>query len=170
MTVSIRLSEYMKLNNILQKDIAEVFGVTPQAVSGIFKGKSDLTTSQIVLLANKYKDLNLRWLLTGVGSMTEGLKEYKENDSLFISEETRVKLVVPDAKDKLIESKDETILVQTNYIEFLKELLGGDVHEGKGPIKNTKSTKNRVTGFRGLKSHDFEMILNRISDNMYRTH
>lgn len=75
MNVSNSFSMYMKANNILQKDIAELLKKTPQAISGIFNGKSDLTTAQLILICSKYKNLNVRWLLTGEGNMYHGYEQ-----------------------------------------------------------------------------------------------
>lgn len=65
MSVKYRLSEFLKLNKIKQKELAEIFGLTSGTISGIISGRSDVTTSQLITLASKYKDLDIRWLLTG---------------------------------------------------------------------------------------------------------
>ena len=78
MNVNERFMEFMKLNNIQPKEIAELFGNTKSSVSAIKHGKSLLTTAQLIIIAEKFKNLNLRWLITGSGDIYSG---YAEKDN-----------------------------------------------------------------------------------------
>lgn len=77
MTVNQRFMEFIELNKIQPKEIAEIFGLTKSAISGIKNEKSVITTKQIILIAERFKKLNLRWLLTGTGEMLIGYEEIK---------------------------------------------------------------------------------------------
>lgn len=78
MDVKYRLSEFIKSRNIQQKDIASLLGVTPATISGIIKGKSEITTAQIIILGKKFKDLDIRWLLIGEKSEFKQVKNIED--------------------------------------------------------------------------------------------
>ena len=121
MSVSDRLSVFIKSINILQKDLSDLFGVTPQSISGIFKGKSELTTTQIIIIANNYKQLNLRWLLIGEGEMLISSEIDKT-----ISSETKIQnsIIGPCNKCEVLQAKldgaNELINLQKEMIEVLR--------------------------------------------------
>ena len=59
---------YLKSNNISQKEIAEKIGLQPQSLSQIMKGKRNPTVINISKLFTEY-NFNPEWLLTGNGPM-----------------------------------------------------------------------------------------------------
>lgn len=163
MGIIIRLSEFMKSNNILQKDIAVILGITNQAVSGIFNGKSSLTTKQITLLAAKFPDLDLRWLLTGE-QLSKNIS-YQENDILRKVEES-VQNLPNDEKSVLmamLQSKDKQIETLLNLLseKFTKEFLPNDDKNGDA----TKKTP-RVKGFGAMHDPKVQMILKNLINEL----
>lgn len=120
MDVKDRLSIYLESNNILPKDMAELFGVTRQAISGILTGKSKLTTDQVILLANKYPELDLRWLLTGVEKSKE--KIYLQDNSISVVEDRGAVVcpfcVLKDEQIKNLEMHRDDLRKQISLLEF----------------------------------------------------
>lgn len=111
MSVTSRLSEFIELNNIKQKDLASLFGIKPGSISGIFSGKSEITTAQLITLANTYRQLDLRWLLTGDRVLQ---KHVITEEKLNIVNEPCINCAVLQKKinqlnSDLIESQKETI-------------------------------------------------------------
>lgn len=105
MSITDRLSAFMRSKNILQKDLAKCLGVTPQNVSGIFNGKQNITTEQLVIITKKYTTLNLRWLLTGIGDMNEPSYAYTltQPDQNVTEDSYSIKCKLCEEKDKRIE-------------------------------------------------------------------
>ena len=77
MSVNQRFNEFMEFKKIQPKELGEIFGRTKSSISAIKTGKSLITTKQIILIAEKFNQLNLRWLLTGSGEMLAGYAETK---------------------------------------------------------------------------------------------
>ena len=82
MTISIRLSEFLKAKNIRQKELADIFGITRQAVGHYVKGRAKLSLEFFIVLIEKYPDLNANWLLTGKGNMLNSNKLYDEKHDI----------------------------------------------------------------------------------------
>jgi len=57
------------VEKILQKNISDLFNVTPQTISAITKNKSNLTIEHLTVLAKEYPNVSISWLLTGEGEM-----------------------------------------------------------------------------------------------------
>lgn len=73
-----RLSAHLK-----QKDIADVMGVTPTAVSDYESGKRTPSLDLIVLLANRY-NLSISWLITAHGDMYNNVRARESHAPCFI--------------------------------------------------------------------------------------
>lgn len=131
MNVTSRFSEYIKYKNILQKDVSDILKISSQAVSGIFKEKSKLTTDHLIILAERFPELNLRWLLTGAGVMLMTPKNYNENEARNQVEDYGPVCKSCLEKEKRIADKDQTIEAQKRHIDFLEFSLGKKIATSK---------------------------------------
>lgn len=76
-SISQRFSEFLETKNNFRPTVAEWFGVTPQNISSITTGKSNLTIKQVLILKEQCPELNISWLLFGKGKMWEEPKNIK---------------------------------------------------------------------------------------------
>lgn len=116
MTVNQRFIEFMELNKIQPKEIAEIFGLTKSGISAIKNEKSVITTKQIILIAERFKNLNIRWLLTGEGDIYAGGCECK---GLAVEQSQGCKFCIE--KEKRIadlELHRDDLRRQINMLEF----------------------------------------------------
>ena len=90
MSISIRLSEFLEARNIRQKELADIFGITRQAVGHFVKGRAKLSLDYFILLIEKYPELNANWLLTGNGKMLNNNKQYDEKLGLASANDIKI--------------------------------------------------------------------------------
>jgi len=118
MSVRLRLSAFLELNKISQKQISELLGIKPGTTSGIISGKSKITTDQLAILAARFNNLDLRWLLTGEESIPinpeDKIINYSKNNIVNVANEPCSNCAVLQKKidqlnKDLIESQKETI-------------------------------------------------------------
>lgn len=64
-----RLNQFIFENNITQSSVAEIVGVKHGFLNQILKGKKGISAKVIINLTLAFKNLNIRWLLTGEGEM-----------------------------------------------------------------------------------------------------
>jgi DNA-binding XRE family transcriptional regulator len=67
--VSYRIRLFSEKRGLSQYRLAQVIGVSKQAVSKIFLDKNDVTAATLTRIVLNYPELNPRWLLTGQGPM-----------------------------------------------------------------------------------------------------
>ncbi|MBV5316113.1 MAG: helix-turn-helix transcriptional regulator [Prolixibacteraceae bacterium] len=132
MSVKLRLSAFLELNKISQKEISELLGIKPGTISGIISGKSKITTDQLAILAAHFNNLDLRWLLTGEESIPikseDGNISYYKNNILNVANE-------PCANCAILQKKIDNL--NDKYIYLL---------ENGVPKKEIPSTSSKKIG------------------------
>jgi len=78
---SIRLRMLIKALNLNQSTFAKSLGMTQPNISRMVSGDGKISVEVLHRIAKTYTQLNLHWLLTGVGDMYVDEKSLRENDS-----------------------------------------------------------------------------------------
>lgn len=73
-----RLETYQKSQNITQTTLAQAAGIRQGFLNQILRGKKGISAKVIINISRAFKNLNLRWLLTGEGEMFELERIYVE--------------------------------------------------------------------------------------------
>lgn len=71
-----RLRAFQTSMKITQTVLAQHAGVKQGFLSQVFSGKKQISAKVLINITNAFKNLNLRWLLTGEGEMFELEKMY----------------------------------------------------------------------------------------------
>ena len=78
MTVSQRLGNFIEHEGITQSDLSRMLNVHRSAISNWFNEKAERVPPQkIIMIIEKFRNLNARWLITGEGEM---LNHYTPTD------------------------------------------------------------------------------------------
>ena len=67
--IGLRLNEFRNDLGLTQRELAQILSVQQGFVNNVIKGKKGIGHKVIINIAKAYKNLNIRWLLTGEGSM-----------------------------------------------------------------------------------------------------
>lgn len=70
-SVGTRLNEFILILNISQGAFAQSIGVSRGFLNDVLRGRKGLGGIPLVNVAKVYRQLNVRWLLTGEGAMYE---------------------------------------------------------------------------------------------------
>lgn len=73
-----RLNQFRFFLKLTQKAFAQRLGIQQGFLNTVLKGKKGIGHTILINIAKEYKNLNLRWLLTGEGEMFESEKIYVE--------------------------------------------------------------------------------------------
>jgi transcriptional regulator with XRE-family HTH domain len=65
-----RVYQLRRTFGLTQAELAASLGLLQAYISSIEGGRADIKTGFLLVLANRFPDLNLHWLLTGVGPMS----------------------------------------------------------------------------------------------------
>lgn len=76
--VGTRLHEFVLILKISQNAFAQSIGVTKGYLNDVLKGRKGIGPGVIINTAKAYRNLNIRWLLTGEGHMLEPERIYTE--------------------------------------------------------------------------------------------
>ena len=79
-----RIKQIMESQHMTQQAFSQFTGISSSVLSGIFTGRTKPTLNQVEAIRRKIPNIDLDWLLTGVGSMykTEGQPHNTPADSL----------------------------------------------------------------------------------------
>jgi transcriptional regulator with XRE-family HTH domain len=94
---NIRLRKLLKVLKINQSDFGKSLGMTQSNISRMTSGGNKVSVEVLNRMADKYQQVNLHWLLTGVGEM---FLNTVENMSPQVDKE------LVDGKEKLEELKE----------------------------------------------------------------
>ena len=167
-TINERLSEYLKAEKIPDRDVYKKIGVGQSVFGGWIKQGRAIPLNKVVSILVLFPNLNARWLLTGSGEMIDKQVSYPENNSLYIAEENKVVQVSASEFDRILASKEETILSQKVTIKVLSEMLGNDLLTDEQPSHDGKPKKQRIKGFRSVGTLEFESMIERMVSDMKR--
>lgn len=108
-TVKERLKLYLKTKKIKQKAFAASIGLTPQAISSMRRGFAD---DKVPRIKELYPDLNIEWLLYGLGDM---LNDEKGPEVLSSGERA--------VYEKIIQDRDRQIAeLQAQLLDAMRRL------------------------------------------------
>lgn len=66
---SLRLKKLIKELNLNQSEFAKALGMTQPNINRMVNGSSNISVEALNRITNKYRQVNLHWLLTGSGDM-----------------------------------------------------------------------------------------------------
>lgn len=168
MSVNQRLSEFFTDQKISDKEVYSKIGVKQPVFSGWLKQGRAIPLAKIIAIITLFPNLNVRWLLTGIGSMTFDYKKpYDENNSLYSVEENKVVTITSTEFDKLLAAKDETIQSQKITIKIMSEMLGSDLApEGDATTNGKAPKRHRVRGYGSVNDQQMKLIVKKIISEM----
>lgn len=73
-----RIKAFMEAYNLTNSKLASDLDMKYQALHNVLSGRNYLSLVSMTMLAEKYPDLNLHWLLTGKGEMNKEVDIYKK--------------------------------------------------------------------------------------------
>jgi hypothetical protein len=128
-----RLYQYFELKNIKPTRFEKEFGLSNGYFSVQMKRQADLGSSIIEIIINNCRDLNLTWLITGVGNML--------NESVLTNEASKENITVNHPNNELlthlkeqIKEKDQQIIDLAGKVAVLKnenEKLTNELSQNK---------------------------------------
>lgn len=74
--VGIRLNQFILIQTVSQTSFAQTISVSRGYLNDVLKGRKGIGADALINIAKAYKNLNMRWLLTGEGEMFELEKIY----------------------------------------------------------------------------------------------
>lgn len=88
---SIRLKQLIKALNLNQPSFAKSLGMTQPNISRMISGRSSISVEILNRITDRYKQVNLHWLLTGEGVMfLGGEPQEKEEDIVLVKGKGRL--------------------------------------------------------------------------------
>ena len=137
MSINNRFSQFTHNLRIKSKDLAKIMNVSESSISAIINGRNAPSYESILALAENYKNLNLRWLITGEGEMWEKLskpylQEEKPNFSFEPSPAYKASEPTPQAPDilaGLMAAYQEIITLRTEN-KLLREQINNLTSKG----------------------------------------
>lgn len=127
MNISIneRFKEYCSSNELSQTDLVKKLGIGKDRLSKWFNENQQIPGNAIIIIVQKCKDLNARWLITGEGNMITDKKETSEEPaSPYIA---KCKNPFCEVERKYLKDQIENLLKDK---EFLQQTIA-DIR-GKG--------------------------------------
>ncbi|MBL7696529.1 MAG: hypothetical protein JNK79_00150 [Chitinophagaceae bacterium] len=105
MKVTDRLQEYLNLRNISPYTFERTCGIANGYLKKQMKGKGSIGSEIVERITEKYKDLNVTWLLTGKGNML--ITNYPVNEQVYSmadkeQEYTRHEQTVKSLREKIL--------------------------------------------------------------------
>lgn len=113
MSVKERVKIFCNSINIKVKDFENSIGASNGYVNSISKGIGE---DKLCLIIEKYPNLNIAWLLTGIGAMN--IVQIEEADCM--DHEVQLLTQRLEMQDKTIEDKENTIGLLTTQLEELR--------------------------------------------------
>ena len=81
---SIRLKQLIKALNLNQPSFAKSLGMTQPNISRMISGRSSISVEILNRITDRYKQVNLHWLLTGEGLMFLGGEEQEREEDVVL--------------------------------------------------------------------------------------
>jgi len=106
-----RLKTILKENNLKQKDLASVIGVTESYISAIINGRNDNISQPVAYLIEEKYGYSAQWVLTGAGSK---IKQVGKNPNFSNLHKKAIMQI-----DEMNEQQIRAVLV---FIDSLEEL------------------------------------------------
>ena len=77
-----RLKKWLDSKSMRSSELAEIISVNRATISHILSGRNKPSIDFLYKLLDHYPDLNINWLITGVGYMNNDKKEMQEQRSI----------------------------------------------------------------------------------------
>ena len=110
-----RLKAFINYQNLSIRAFEQESGVKQGTISRAIKNKTSLTSTNLSIIANHWKELEMNWLMTGEGEMIKSSSTEDKVESTTEQSETWYEAALRKA--------DEEILWQRKQIEMLTEAL-----------------------------------------------
>jgi transcriptional regulator with XRE-family HTH domain len=125
-----RVKEFIESREIKPVDFAKEIGLNSDRVSKWFRMKEKIPAEHVIIIIEKYKDIDARWLLTGETAAPAKAKPYYKPDVEID--------IANDVKEccRLCKEKDERIIELKDHITTLKSQI-----EAKKEIPDADSTQ-----------------------------
>lgn len=124
---NVRIKELRLALKLTQTEFGQLFSASKQLVSDLESGRQPLTAKNASILESKVRNLNIDWLLNGMGEMflaesnqAELIEKYKPSKEAQLVRELESELEKLRAQ---LGEKDKTISNLSNAIEALSEAL-----------------------------------------------
>lgn len=82
MEINDRIKFLIKFSDLNQNDLAKKMGTTPQYISSIIRGRDKVGLNFIKKLLDIFPEVNINWLLFGIGEQTVSNYEMKDSINL----------------------------------------------------------------------------------------
>ncbi|EFZ37480.1 DNA-binding helix-turn-helix protein [Hoylesella oralis ATCC 33269] len=77
-----RIRQLMINQHMTQQSFADMLGISPASLSGIFTGRTNPTLNHVDAIKKKFPSINLDWLLYGHGAMFADDKTLEETETV----------------------------------------------------------------------------------------
>ena len=111
---SVRLKKLIKALNLNQSEFAKRLGMTQPNISRMVNGSSNISIEVLNRITERYRQINLHWLLTGKGDMFFAGPDYKEPQMRDVQ--------VAEGKGKLEELEERVGRLEDMVKELMKKL------------------------------------------------
>lgn len=109
-----RIKQFIKVSNITGKEFADNLGVSPARLSNIMNYRNRPDSDLLIFMADKYRNINLKWLLLGEGEMftdqTEIVLPSTPNNDIFLK-----KIIELAAENGMLKEKVKSLQKQLGY-------------------------------------------------------
>lgn len=116
-----RVKEFIETREIKPIDFAKEIGLNSDRVSKWFRMKEKIPAEHVIIIIEKYKDIDARWLLTGEASAPARAKPYKNDTELDVVNNRGDYCKLCREKDKLIDELREDKAWLKKQVEDKKE-------------------------------------------------
>ncbi len=99
-TLNQRVEIYISSKKLSGSELSKRWHVSKQAVSNWLNGHSQIPIKYIMNMAIEYPELNLRWLMTGVGEMESEVVKAENQDSALAKKDGMIELLIQQASEK----------------------------------------------------------------------
>lgn len=141
MSIKDRFKMIMEREKLTAGAFAENIGVSQGTISHILGPRNKYPSTDVILrLRNRYPDINLNWLLTGEGNMSDTLDEHLTNNSEFDYPLFAENSINPSIEPEKTENRKEMALDSTN--NATKEIVKQEVIYKEAPSR--KITEIRI--------------------------
>lgn len=112
-----RIKRVIEYKNITQVDLANILGVKKQLVQNWVSNAQPVPDKYILMLIDKYIDIDARWLATGSGTIDGSVATTQEQ----INRVKKPLLDIIAMKDLIISDKEKMLAMKDDIIKLLKK-------------------------------------------------
>jgi len=118
-----RIRQLMIDQHMTQQSFADMLGISPASLSGIFTGRTNPTLNHVDAIRKKFPNINLDWLLYGQGSMFQGEPNMMfQTSALNESGETMIDFdtpTPPSSSSLEVNTQDASCNVEKTIVKYL---------------------------------------------------